>query len=199
MTVRERVRLAPAVFRLPVEKIREGYYSDAYFNYTKALLEADGPPPARADAGLPAQGVDPRRDRRGDRGAQAVRRAPRAATARGSTASRTLEVHALHEGDADRAVGDGDDDRGRLRAVRPPRDRLPRLHGPPHADHAQRARGRRGGRAASRSCTSPPATTTGWCRPATAGRRTSRARSASPPTRRRRGGAAAASAPCRTG
>ena len=29
-------------------------------------------------------------------------------------------------------------------------------------------------RAASRSCTSPPATTTGSCRPATAGRRTSR-------------------------
>jgi nicotinate phosphoribosyltransferase len=34
-------RLAPEVFRLPVERIREGYYSDAYFNYTKALLEAE--------------------------------------------------------------------------------------------------------------------------------------------------------------
>ena len=34
-------RLSPAVFRLPVEKIRDGYYSDAYFNYTKELLEAD--------------------------------------------------------------------------------------------------------------------------------------------------------------
>ena len=32
-------RLAPAVFRLPVERIRDGYYSDAYFNYTKELLE----------------------------------------------------------------------------------------------------------------------------------------------------------------
>jgi nicotinate phosphoribosyltransferase len=42
MAVRERVRLAPSVFRLPVEKIREGYYSDAYFTFTKALLEADG-------------------------------------------------------------------------------------------------------------------------------------------------------------
>ena len=42
MAVRERVRLAPSVFRLPVEKIREGYYSDAYFNLTKSLLEADG-------------------------------------------------------------------------------------------------------------------------------------------------------------
>jgi nicotinate phosphoribosyltransferase len=42
MTLRERVRLPPSVFRLPVEKIREGYYSDAYFNLTKQLLEADG-------------------------------------------------------------------------------------------------------------------------------------------------------------
>jgi nicotinate phosphoribosyltransferase len=33
-------RLDPSVFRLPVERIREGYYSDAYFNYTKELLEA---------------------------------------------------------------------------------------------------------------------------------------------------------------
>src|SRR4051794_33712668 len=41
MTTRERVRLPPSVFRLPVEKIREGYYSDAYFNLTKQLLEAD--------------------------------------------------------------------------------------------------------------------------------------------------------------
>jgi nicotinate phosphoribosyltransferase len=37
-----RQRLAPEVFRLPVDKIQEGYYSDAYFNYTKALLEAEG-------------------------------------------------------------------------------------------------------------------------------------------------------------
>src|SRR4051794_12503510 len=41
MAVRERVRMAPSVFRLPVEKIREGYYSDAYFNLTKQVLEAD--------------------------------------------------------------------------------------------------------------------------------------------------------------
>ena len=41
MTLTERQRLSPAVFRLPVEKIRDGYYSDAYFNHTKALLEAD--------------------------------------------------------------------------------------------------------------------------------------------------------------
>src|SRR6187551_2846982 len=41
MTLRERVRLPPSVFRLPVEKIRDGYYSDTYFNLTKQLLEAD--------------------------------------------------------------------------------------------------------------------------------------------------------------
>src|SRR5690349_17750581 len=34
-------RLAPDIFRLPVGRIRTGYYSDAYFNYTKALLEAE--------------------------------------------------------------------------------------------------------------------------------------------------------------
>jgi nicotinate phosphoribosyltransferase len=34
-------RLDPAIFRLPVERIRDGYYSDAYFVYTKQLLEAE--------------------------------------------------------------------------------------------------------------------------------------------------------------
>jgi nicotinate phosphoribosyltransferase len=34
-------RLAPSIFRLPVERIRQGYYSDQYFVYTKALLEAE--------------------------------------------------------------------------------------------------------------------------------------------------------------
>ena len=37
-TVRQ--RLDPDVFRLPVDKIREGYYTDQYFNLTKELLEA---------------------------------------------------------------------------------------------------------------------------------------------------------------
>lgn len=35
-------RLPPETFRLPVERMRRGYYSDAYFTSTKALLEADG-------------------------------------------------------------------------------------------------------------------------------------------------------------
>jgi nicotinate phosphoribosyltransferase len=34
-------RLDPAIFRLPVDRIRQGYYSDAYFVYTKRLLEAE--------------------------------------------------------------------------------------------------------------------------------------------------------------
>jgi nicotinate phosphoribosyltransferase len=33
-----RSRLDPEVFRLPVEKIREGHYTDAYFNFTRQLL-----------------------------------------------------------------------------------------------------------------------------------------------------------------
>jgi nicotinate phosphoribosyltransferase len=37
-----RTRLDPSVFRLPVEKIREGYYTDAYFNHAKRLLEERG-------------------------------------------------------------------------------------------------------------------------------------------------------------
>ena len=36
-----RARLPADVFRLPIERIREGYYSDNYFNLTKALLEHD--------------------------------------------------------------------------------------------------------------------------------------------------------------
>jgi nicotinate phosphoribosyltransferase len=37
-----RTRLDPSVFRLPVDKIREGYYTDAYFNHAKRLLEERG-------------------------------------------------------------------------------------------------------------------------------------------------------------
>jgi nicotinate phosphoribosyltransferase len=42
----ETSRLAPEVFRLPVEKIRSGYYSDSYFVLTKELLEAEGRHPS---------------------------------------------------------------------------------------------------------------------------------------------------------
>jgi len=42
MSTQTTERLDPAIFRLPVDKLREGYYSDAYFVHTKTLLEADG-------------------------------------------------------------------------------------------------------------------------------------------------------------
>jgi len=35
-------RLPPEVFELPVEKMREGYYTDAYFNHTREVLLRDG-------------------------------------------------------------------------------------------------------------------------------------------------------------
>jgi len=42
-TTREtRRRLAPEVFDLPVEKMRAGYYTDAYFNHTREVLADDG-------------------------------------------------------------------------------------------------------------------------------------------------------------
>ena len=37
-----RTRLPPETFDLPVEKIRSGYYSDAYFNFARESLLADG-------------------------------------------------------------------------------------------------------------------------------------------------------------
>ena len=37
-----RTRLDPAVFRLPVERIRDGWYTDAYFNFTRQLLQESG-------------------------------------------------------------------------------------------------------------------------------------------------------------
>jgi nicotinate phosphoribosyltransferase len=41
MATQVSTRLDPAIFRLPVERIRAGYYSDAYFVHTKTLLEAE--------------------------------------------------------------------------------------------------------------------------------------------------------------
>ena len=35
-------RLSPETFELPVEKMREGYYTDAYFNHARATLLHDG-------------------------------------------------------------------------------------------------------------------------------------------------------------
>jgi nicotinate phosphoribosyltransferase len=38
---RTRKRLPPEVFELPVEKMREGYYTDAYFNHARSTLLSD--------------------------------------------------------------------------------------------------------------------------------------------------------------
>src|ERR671918_1857769 len=38
-------RLPPEIFDLPVEKMREGYYTDAYFNHARDTLLADGRAP----------------------------------------------------------------------------------------------------------------------------------------------------------
>src|SRR6185312_1191365 len=94
-----RERLAADVFRLPVERIRDGYYSDAYFNYTKELLELEGRDPVVTMQVLQRQesilgGID-----------EAI------AILRQCAGTRTpdggwedgwarLEVEALHEGDA---------------------------------------------------------------------------------------------------
>ena len=45
MALQERTRgkrLPPEIFDLPTEKMAEGYYTDAYFNHTRATLVADG-------------------------------------------------------------------------------------------------------------------------------------------------------------
>ncbi len=41
-TEQQRKRLPPEVFDLPVEKMRAGYYTDAYFNHARETLLADG-------------------------------------------------------------------------------------------------------------------------------------------------------------
>src|SRR2546430_15067114 len=44
MELRERApekRLPPEIFELPVEKMREGYYTDAYFNHARSVLLED--------------------------------------------------------------------------------------------------------------------------------------------------------------
>ena len=42
VVITTRTRLDPAVFDLPVEKMRAGWYTDAYFNHTRAALLEDG-------------------------------------------------------------------------------------------------------------------------------------------------------------
>ena len=106
-----RKRLDPSVFDLPVEKMRAGWYTDAYFNHTREALRYGRPQAARPDAGLPEAARLPRRDGRGARDPQAVRR----------RLGRAHRARALRRR-PDRAVRDGPDDRGRLHDVRASRD-----------------------------------------------------------------------------
>src|SRR4026207_1330467 len=42
ITEQRKKRLQPEIFDLPVEKMREGWYTDAYFNHARDTLLADG-------------------------------------------------------------------------------------------------------------------------------------------------------------
>jgi nicotinate phosphoribosyltransferase len=93
-----RDRLAPATFRLPVERIRDGYYSDAYFVQTKRLLERDNRRPRvlmqvfqKRDSFL--GGVD--------EAVAVLKQCSGYRTAEGAWVGGwdDLEVHALYEGD----------------------------------------------------------------------------------------------------
>jgi nicotinate phosphoribosyltransferase len=93
----ERRRLPPEIFRLPEEKLRDGYYTDAYFNHTKALLEAEGRRPSvlmqvfqKHDSML--GGID--------EAIAILKRCAGEATASGwQPGWERLRVHALYEGD----------------------------------------------------------------------------------------------------
>ena len=108
-------RLPPEIFDLPVEKMRDGYYTDAYFNHTRAALLADGKHPR-----VVMQVFQRRRALLGGMDeAIAVLKlcSRRLGGAHGSRPPRRR---------LGRAVGDRDDDRRRLHALRPSRDRLSR-------------------------------------------------------------------------
>ena len=79
-----RVSIPPS-FVCPSSGSGEGYYSDAYFVYTKQLLEAEGHHPRVTMQVFQKQRLAARRDRRGDRGAEAVL-GPRRRAATGSRA-----------------------------------------------------------------------------------------------------------------
>jgi nicotinate phosphoribosyltransferase len=91
-------RLDPAIFRLPVDRIRAGYYSDAYFVHTKTLLETEDEHPRVTMQVFQKQdsilgGID--------EAVAILKLCSGHAAADGSWVGgwEQLEVHALHEGD----------------------------------------------------------------------------------------------------
>ena len=102
MATQVSARLDPAIFRLPVERIREGYYSDAYFVHTKPLLEAESHHPR-----VTMQVFQKRHSLLGgiDEAIailKTVLRARGPGRRPGSWDGISSMVHALHEGDRDR-------------------------------------------------------------------------------------------------
>src|SRR5436305_14762843 len=92
-----RRRLDPEIFRLPVDRIRDGYYADAYFVYTKQLLEVeDYHPRVTMQVFQKGQSV-----LGGTDGAIAVLKLGAGYSRDGEWIPGwdELEVHALHEGD----------------------------------------------------------------------------------------------------
>src|SRR4051812_50115610 len=98
MATEVRERLGSEVFRLPVERIRDGYYSDAYFNHAKTLLEQEGRHPR-----VVMQVFQKRRSVLGgvDEAIAVLRECSGRRRDDGSWSDgwHELEVHALYEGD----------------------------------------------------------------------------------------------------
>ena len=198
MRTERRTRLDPATFQLPVEKMRDGYYSDAYFTFTREVLESDDHHPrvlmqvfqrersvlGGVDEALAILQALLRPAAAGRRVGGRLGPASRCGRCTTGDEIEPWETVLTIEGDYSLFA------------------HLETLYLGVLARRtligAQRARAWSRPRAASRSSTSRRGSTTGRCRPATAGPRTSPAPSASPPTRRPRGGAARASAPSRT-
>ena len=199
MRTARRPRLSPETFQLPVDKMRDGYYSDAYFTFTRDVLERnDHHPRVMMQVFQRERSVLGGMDE-----ALAILRlcSGRYAGGRGGEWDHgwdELDVRALYDGDEISPwetvlTIEGDyslfatSRRCTSACSRGARSSAPtcaRWWTPP---------------AASRSSTSRRASTTSRCRPATGRPRTSPAPSASPPTRRPPGGAARAWARCRTG
>src|SRR6201994_1956272 len=91
-------RLSAEIFRLPVQRIRDGYYSDAYFVLTKQLLEAEGDHPH-----VTMQVFQKRESVLGgiDEAIAVLKTSAGVSAADGSWVSgwHSLRVSALHEGD----------------------------------------------------------------------------------------------------